>query len=227
MSTDLIQNNIGSLKREIVSTCNRSGRNPKDIKIIAASKYADSLQIKKASDAGIFDFGENRAEELIKKFEIIGNSVIWHFIGHLQGRKVRLVVPIVEIIHSVDKINTLEKINEIAFQNNKIQKILIELNISNEQSKYGMKKEELIAFIKNSREFKHIKIIGLMTMAPLTDDESIIRQVFKGLRDLMADINKTFNGIDLRELSMGMSNDYGIAIEEGSTMLRIGSSIFL
>jgi len=226
-SKDIYKRNLGILKDEINQACKLSGRNPCDILVVAASKYADSEQLKQVLELGINHFGENRAEELLRKFNVIGDKAIWHFIGHLQSRKVKIVVPLVEYIHSIDSLNTLEKVNEEAFKKNKIQKILVEINISGEDSKFGIYPESLGDFLKEAKDFSNIKISGLMTMAPLTDDFELIRTIFAKLRILMETFNKKFKSLNMKELSMGMSNDFKIAIEEGATMIRVGSSIFI
>jgi pyridoxal phosphate enzyme (YggS family) len=223
----IYKKNIDKLKKEIRETCLKAGRNPDEIRLIAASKYADARQIKQVLEYGINDFGENRADELIEKFNVIGDRVHWHFIGHLQSRKAKLVVPIVDCIHSIDKLSTLEKVNEEAQKQNKIQKVLLEINISGEESKFGMKPEEISVFLNEAIKFKNIKVRGFMTMAPLTDNTNLLRDVFRNLNYLLKYANSNFKDLGLRDLSMGMSNDFKIAIEEGATMLRIGSLIFL
>lgn len=222
-----IAKNISFLKEEIRTVCSRKCINPHNIKIIAASKYADAQQILDASKNGIKYFGENRAEELQKKQEIIKDRVIWHFIGHLQSRKTKIVVPIAELIHSIDSMKLLEKVNEAAFLSNKIQKVLLEINISQECSKFGLFPDEIDYFLKNSMNFTNISITGLMTMAPLTENFELIRKIFSDLRSMMEENKQRYPILPLNELSMGMSNDYKIAIQEGATMIRIGSLIFL
>lgn len=224
---DFYKKKIEILRSDIRKAALKSERSPDDVRIIAASKYADASQIEEVFKAGINDFGENRVEELLKKHEIIGDKVKWHFIGHLQGKKVKQVVPIVEYIHSIDKLSTLEKVNQVALENNKIQKLLIELNISGEQSKYGMPPDELNSFMDYFEKYRNVEASGLMTMTPLTDDLGMIRSIFKKLKNILIIISKSSNTINLKELSMGMSNDFKIAVEEGSTMVRIGSLIFL
>ena len=224
---DSYKKKIGHLKNEIKEAAIKSSRDPDDIKVIAASKYADVYQMEEVFHAGINDFGENRAEELLKKYEIIGDMVKWHFLGHLQRRKVKQVVPIAEYIHSIDRLSTIEHVNKAAFDSNKIQKVLVEINISGEQTKFGMPPDELNSFVGYLEKYRNIAAVGLMTIAPLTGDMELIRRVFKKLKKLMLDINKNIVNIDLKELSMGMSNDFKIAVEEGSTMVRIGSLIFL
>lgn len=222
---------IENLKSDIKDICSRAGRDADDIKIIAASKYTDARGITEALKLGIKDFGENRTDALAEKYAIVGNKVTWHFIGHLQSRKVKVAVSIAEYIHSCDSLEIIKAINNRAEAIGKVQKILLEINISKEESKYGLQPKELPVLFRNALEFKNISICGLMTMAPLCDDEVLIRKVFMDLRLLrdktVKEIRDCTDNITLKELSMGMSNDYKIAIEEGATMVRIGSLIFL
>jgi len=224
--SDRLRRNIDNLKKEIELTCKRIGRESRDITIVAAAKYASAGQVKSVYDLGIINFGENRADQLEEKYNAIKGGPVWHFIGHLQSRKIKIVVPLVEFIHSIDNISTLSKVNDEARKLDKIQKLLIEVNISGEQSKYGINQDNLHDFIEKSFNFKNIEIIGLMTVAPLTDDFGYLRDIFRRLKILRDKSNKDFKNIGLKELSMGMSNDYRVAIEEGATMIRIGSIIF-
>jgi PLP dependent protein len=221
---------IENLKSDIKEICGRTGRDSNDITIIAASKYTDAQGITEALESGIKNFGENRADALLEKFTLVGNKAVWHFIGHLQSRKAKAVVPIVEYIHSCDSLDIIKEINSHASIIGKLQKVLIEVNISGEESKYGLQPQELPRLIRDASGFKNIRICGLMTMAPLCDDAILIRQVFKNLRLLrdktVEEIRGRTGNLTLCELSMGMSNDYKIAIEEGATMVRIGSLIF-
>jgi len=219
--------NIRRLYEEIESECRASKRDPGDVLLIAASKYADASVVAEVAGLGVKDFGENRAEELVEKYKITGDSVNWHFIGHLQSRKVKLVVPLARYIHSVDSLRLAEKINSEAEKISKIQKILIEINITGEDTKFGIAPGQIWDFLQGVSLYKNISITGLMTMAPLTDDKALIRSTFSGLKKILADINKKYPFSGVKELSMGMSNDFKIAIEEGATMLRIGSLIFL
>ena len=223
---DRLRRNIDNLKKEIDAVCKKIGRDSRDIKIIAATKYASAGQVKSVYNMGIRNFGENRADQLEEKYNAIKGGPLWHFIGHLQSRKIKVVVPLVEFIHSIDNISTLNKINDEAKKLNKVQRLLAEVNISGEQSKYGMNPEDLHDFIEKSFDFKNISLEGLMTVAPLTDNFGYIREIFSRLRILRDRSIKDFKNIRLRELSMGMSNDYRVAIEEGATMIRIGSIIF-
>ncbi len=221
-----LKSNIINLKKEIENTCMRTGRSTGDITIIAATKYASPQQVKLIYDLGIKNFGENRADQLAEKYSVTKKDSIWHFIGHLQSRKIKTVVPLVEFIHSIDKISTLSKINGEAEKLNKRQKILIEVNISGEESKFGINPDDLYTFLKEALSFQNIEVAGLMTMAPLTDDFELIRGIFRKLRILRDKLREDFDNTELIELSMGMSNDYKVAIEEGATMVRIGSVIF-
>ena len=221
----MIAKNIAILRQKIEETCRKSGRNPDDVKLIAVSKYFGVDAIMEAKNCGLTDFGENRAQELTLKFEKLGNDVTWHMIGNLQKNKVKYVVNTAELIHSVDTQELLEEINYRAEKIGKIQKILLEVKTSEEKTKSGLETEsEIISLVKRCKELKNIELKGLMTMAPLTDDTNIIRKSFRDLRNLKDRINN--KEINLTELSMGMTSDFEIAIEEGATMLRIGSAIF-
>lgn len=221
----MIAENLSLLREKIKKSCERSGRNPNELKLIAVSKYFGLDAILEAKNLGLNDFGENRAQELTLKFEKLGNSVTWHFIGTLQKNKVKYVVNSAEYIHSVDSLELLEEINLRSHKINKVQKILLEVKTSEEQTKAGISsEEETFKLAIRSSELENIKLVGLMTMAPLTDNEMIIRKSFEDLRKLKDKINS--KGYNLTELSMGMTSDFEIAIEEGATMLRIGSAIF-
>lgn len=221
----MIAENIKSLQERIEKKCSEVNRDSGKIKLIAVSKTFGISDIQKVFDEGIRDFGENKAQELSDKYEELGNKITWHFIGHLQRNKVRFVVPAADFIHSVDSLQLASEINKYAARNNKIQKILLQVKTSNEESKSGVEsKSELIDLARYCLDFSNVQAVGLMTIAPFTDDGQIIRQSFRQLRKLKDDLNA--DGINLEELSMGMTSDFETAIEEGATMLRIGSAIF-
>ena len=221
----MIAENIKSLQLRIEQKCTEVNRKRSEIKLIAVSKTFGVDEIEKVYDEGLRDFGENKAQELSAKYEILGDKITWHYIGHLQRNKVRNVVPAAAYIHSVDSLQLASEINKYAVRNNKIQKILLQVKTSEEESKFGIEnKSELIDLAGYCREYSNVQVEGLMTIAPLTEDEELIRQSFRQLRKLKDELNS--QGFDLKELSMGMTSDYGIAIEEGATMLRIGSAIF-
>lgn len=221
----MIKKNVQIIKEKIAEICDNSERNQKEITLIAVSKTNPLSVIEDAYSAGIIDFGENKAQELRDKSKLVESNFNWHFIGHLQTNKVKYVIDSAEYIHSVDTIKLASAIDSKASSINKIQKILIEVNTSGESSKFGIHDfENLKNFIEECNSYSNIEVKGLMTMAPYTSDENIIRKCFSELRDMKEKLNNQWNNIS--ELSMGMTNDYKIAIEEGSTMLRIGTAIF-
>ena len=222
----MIADNIKLVREKIESKCVEIGRNSKKIKLIAVSKNFGPDDITAAFDNGISDFGENKAQELNSKFEVLGNKMTWHFIGHLQKNKVKFAIRSAEYIHSVDSLSLADEINKKAEQINKVQKILLQVKTSDEETKSGVENEdEIFSLVDSSNRLKNIELIGLMTIAPFTDNEEEIRKSFRYLRKLRDDLNtKGFKNIN--ELSMGMTSDFEIAIEEGATMLRIGSAIF-
>ena len=221
----MIAENIKHLNERIAAKCLEFKRNPEEIRLIAVSKFFGIDAINETRRLGIADFGENKAQELRDKYEILGDKVTWHFIGALQRNKVKYAVKATSYIHSVDSQILADEVNKEAKKLNKVQNILLEVNTSSEESKSGLtEKEEVINLVKHCSSLQNIKLIGLMTVAPFTDDTKIIRKSFADLRNLKDEINQI--GFDLKELSMGMTNDFEIAIEEGATMLRIGSAIF-
>ncbi|MDF1611814.1 YggS family pyridoxal phosphate-dependent enzyme [Stygiobacter electus] len=221
----MLEKNIKIVWDKISNACFKCGRNVSELRLIAVSKTQPSDLILEAIKLGLNNFGENKAQELKQKAEQINFDVIWHFIGHLQTNKVKYIINHAEFIHSVDSIKLAEEINSKAEKINKRQKILLEVKTSEEESKFGLQSENdvfnLLEFCKSKA---NIEVVGLMTMAPFTDNEKIIRKSFSSLRLLKEKINSF--GYNLTELSMGMTNDFEIAIEEGSTMLRIGTAIF-
>ena len=221
-----IASNLKKIKEDIRVSCEKIGRDPSGVKIVAATKYADIDQINILIGLGITDLGENKADDLLSKSKKADNEPVWHFIGHLQSNKISKVVPVAQYIHSIDSIETLSKTNRFAGSIGKIQKVLIEVNISGEETKFGIKKDELNNFIMNALKYDNIKVCGLMTMAPQIDDNEYIRNIFCSLRNILNDMNGHFKNLNLTELSMGMSGDYRIAVEEGATFIRIGSAIF-
>ncbi|QIZ07373.1 YggS family pyridoxal phosphate-dependent enzyme [Priestia megaterium] len=211
------------IKQQIIETCLRVERDPEEVKVIGVTKYVSTERAIEALQAGIINLGENRDEGLLHKWEVLKDKPNWHYIGSLQTRKVKNIINIVEYIHSLDRISLAEEINKRAEQK---VKCLVQVNVSGEESKHGLSPEDAIVFIKSLRKFERISVEGLMTMAPLTDDEDQIRECFRKLRELRDQVQAlNLNYAPCTELSMGMSNDYVIAIEEGSTMVRIGTAL--
>ncbi len=221
----MISENLQIIKEKIAKTCNFCGRNPAEITLIAVSKTRPAAEIRELFDAGHLDFGENKAQELKLKAESLSLPLSWHMIGHLQSNKVKYIIEHAEFIHSVDSLKLAEEINLRASKLNKVQKILLEVNTSGEESKFGLNdKNDILSIAKFCADSGSLKLCGLMTMAPYTDDQKVIRDCFKGAKGLF-DMLKA-EGFPVTELSMGMTNDFETAIEEGATMIRIGTAIF-
>lgn len=221
----MIADNLQRLQEKIYSACKASGREPNVVKLVAVSKYFGIKAITEAAGLGVTDFGENKAQELRDKYNILGDKLTWHFIGTLQRNKVKYVVNCSSLIHSVDSEPLLDEIDKQAEKNEKIQKVLLEVKTSEEETKSGVENDDkVLKLAKHCGTLKNVELIGLMTMAPFTDDETLIRKSFSGLRKLKDKLNQ--QGFNLTELSMGMTSDFEIAISEGSTIVRIGSAIF-
>lgn len=221
----MIHDNINRLQQKIDEICRKCGRNSSEILLIAVSKNNPISAIEEVQKCGLLHFGENKAQELRDKSEIKSEGIFWHFIGHLQTNKVKYAVKSAEMIHSVDSEKVLDEINKRAEAENKIQKILFEVNTSDESNKYGVRDfNSLKKLVDEADKMSNVKPIGLMTMAPYTDDKKNIRDCFVQLREWKEELSRI--GHNLTELSMGMTNDFDIAIEEGSTIIRIGTAIF-
>lgn len=218
-----VTENLQHIEENILQACQRSGRNRKEVKVIAVTKYVSIERASEALKAGIFDLGENRDEGLLAKFEVLKDKPVWHYIGSLQTRKVRNIIDKVTYIHSLDRLSLAEEIQKRALAP---VNCLVQVNVSGEESKHGLAPEAVLDFVRKAAALDKVTIAGLMTMAPFTDDENIIRNCFKQLKDLQAVIQQAkIDGAACLELSMGMSNDYEIAIEEGATMIRIGTAL--
>ncbi|NRD78797.1 YggS family pyridoxal phosphate-dependent enzyme [Bacillus sp. BRMEA1] len=218
-----VKEKLERIQQQINNACLNVHRNPEDVKLIAVTKYVSVERAQEALNSGIHDLGENRDEELLKKWEVLQDKPVWHFIGTLQSRKVKNVIDKVEYIHSLDRLSLAEEINKRA---DRIIKCLVQVNVSGEESKHGLTPEEAIEFIKKLEGFPNINVAGLMTMAPLTDDEQLLRSCFRRLRELRDQVQALhYQYAPCTELSMGMSNDFILAIEEGATMVRIGTAL--
>jgi PLP dependent protein len=218
-----VAENLIHISQQIKSACHKVNRTPDEVKLIAVTKYVSIDRANEALEAGIINLGENRDEGLLKKWEVLGDKPLWHFIGTLQTRKVKSIIDKVEYIHSLDRISLAEEINKRAV---KKMKCLLQVNVSQEESKHGLDPRAVLDFIKDLRPYENISIEGLMTMAPFTDDEEQLRTCFRKLKELRDQIkNCNFDYAPCTELSMGMSNDFEIAIEEGATMIRIGTAL--
>ncbi len=222
----IISKNLEIIKNNIEKACIKANRKIEDIEIIGVTKTTDAERINILKELGITTFGENKAQELLEKYNIIDN-VSWHFIGNLQTNKVKYIIDKVSLIHSVNSLKLLEEINKRAFNNNINMPVLLEINIANEPSKCGLLEKDLPYIIENIEKFKNITLNGLMCVAPFVENPEQNAQYFRKMRKLFVDIQqKNKDNIYMKYLSMGMTNDYQIAIEEGSNMIRIGTGIF-
>lgn len=207
--------------------CIRSNRKETEVTLIAVSKTKPIPMIEQAYSLGIRDFGENKVQELVHKREQLPDDIRWHMIGHLQKNKVKYIAPFVYLIHSVDSVSLAQEIDKQAQKNNRIISILIEVNIGEEESKFGVKADQTEKLIREISLFSHIKICGLMCVPPIINDNSDNRKYFRMLKQLSVDIEaKNIDNVDMSILSMGMTDDYKIAIEEGSTYIRVGTGLF-
>lgn len=197
-----------------------------EVKLIAVSKTVDMPEIKQIYDLGIRDFGENKPQELARKSQELTDAN-WHQIGTLQKNKVKYIIDRVRLIHSVDSLSLAQEIDKRAKQLDITINCLLQINISHEESKHGIEEKDVIEFVKNLQQYKNISLIGLMGMAPYESDKEKTRPYFQRMKEIISDVNsKKIYGSELTELSMGMSNDFQISIEEGATMVRVGTSIF-
>ncbi|MCS7215121.1 MAG: YggS family pyridoxal phosphate-dependent enzyme [Thermodesulfovibrio sp.] len=232
MYYSMLSERISSIFKKLTYSALRTGRNPEEIKLIAVTKSQSIDKIKEASQLGLRVFGENRVQEAKAKIEELRNfidqwkmNIEWHMIGHLQSNKVKDAVKLFTMIHSLDSEKLAILINKEAEKINKIQRVLIQVKLSEEESKYGVKEEEVERLIESCLNLKNIKVEGLMTIPPYFENPEDVRIYFRRLRKIRDELNK--KGYDfIKELSMGMSNDFEVAIEEGSTMVRIGTAIF-
>lgn len=221
----MLEDNYRKVKEKIEYKCLETGRSIDEITLVAVSKTKPFGAILEALNLGIINFGENKAQELKQKSEMCNDKLNWHFIGHLQSNKAKEVVPVTELIHSADSEKLVKEINKRAGNIGKVQNILIEVNTSEEEAKYGLRNyEDVRNLAEYCRLLTNINLKGLMTMAPFTENEEIIRKSFRSLKDIFIKLNN--EGFNLVDLSMGMTNDFEIAIEEGATILRIGTAIF-
>ncbi len=223
-----IKENLERVKQNIANAAIKAGKKPEDIVLVMATKTVEPERIREAIKADGRIIGENKVQEALKKYEVLkGEGTEWHFIGHLQTNKVKDVLKFADMIHSVDRLSLVEKLDQRLQQESRSLDILVQVNTSHEESKYGVAPEEAISLVKQTARYDTLKIHGLMTIGLFTKDEVKIRKCFKVLKEIYDTIIK--DGIDrvhMKYLSMGMSGDYQIAIEEGANMVRIGTAIF-
>lgn len=219
-----------NIQKNISQTALKFGRNPADILALAVSKTHSADMLINAISAGITAFAENYVQEFVEKYEAIRDNSpvqpVWHYIGHLQTNKVKYIAPFVTMIHSVDSLHLAQEIQKQALKNNRIIDILLQVNTSGEESKSGCEPEELISIAEEIAVLPNLKINGLMTIGTFSEDEVLIRREFRLLRSIKEKLANLHPELDLKHLSMGMTHDYPIAIEEGATIVRIGTAIF-
>ena len=223
----MIKENLQEVERRICEACKRSGRDRSEVQLIAVSKTKPVSMIEEAYAEGIRRFGENKPQELRDKYEEMEKDIKWHMIGHLQRNKVKYIVGQVALIHSVDSYRLAEEINIQAKKKNIIIPILVEVNIAHEESKFGISEEDAIQLVEEIAELENVRIKGLMTIAPYVENAEDNRLYFRKIKDLSVDIAaKNIDNVSMEILSMGMTGDYEVAIEEGATMVRVGTGIF-
>ena len=223
----MILDNIKQVEENIIKSCEKVGRDPKEVTLIAVSKTKPYTAIEEALPSGVLDYGENKVQELTEKYEILPKDIRWHMIGHLQRNKVKYLVGKVELIHSVDSLRLANQIETEFAKKNEIANILIEVNMANEESKFGVTSETTEQLVREISKLEHVRIKGLMTIAPYTDNPETNREYFRNMKKLSVDITeKNIDNVSMNVLSMGMTGDYQVAIEEGATMVRVGTGIF-
>lgn len=222
----LVQNVI-EVEKNIQAACKRAKRAREEVTLIAVSKTKPVSDIEEVLTTGILDYGENKVQELTDKYEVLPKDIRWHMIGHLQRNKVKYLMGKVTMIHSVDSLRLAEQIEHEAAKADTIVSVLIEVNVAQEESKFGTTCSDAIALVEAAAKLPHLKIKGLMTIAPFTENPEENRIYFRKLKQLSVDIkSKNIDNVDMDELSMGMTGDYEVAIEEGATMVRVGTGIF-
>lgn len=219
--------NLAAIQERIRAAAERSGRRPEDILLVAVSKTVPADAIEAALQKKVCCFGENRVQDLLEKYDILGERCKWHFIGRLQTNKVKYIIDKVDLIHSLDRMELAEELQKRAHAANRIMNCLVQVNISGEETKAGVEPAELIPFLRKVSMFENVRIKGFMTIAPAADNPEDIRWVFRSLKKIAVDMEwERIDNIAVQYLSMGMSHDFETAIEEGANIVRIGSSIF-
>ena len=223
----MIQINLNGVEQNIITACEKSGRNREEITLIAVSKTKPVSLLEEAYGAGVRNFGENKVQEMCEKYEVMEKDIKWHMIGHLQTNKVKYLIGKSALIHSVDSYKLACEIEKQAAKHDCIMDVLIEVNIAEEESKFGLAEDEVIHMVKQIAELPHVRIKGLMTVAPYVVDSEENRPFFRKIKQLSVDINnQNIDNVSMNILSMGMTGDYMVAIEEGATMVRVGTGIF-
>ena len=222
----MLYENYEKVVENVKNACARSGRDFQDVTIIAVSKTKPLSDVEELLAHGVTEFGENKVQEMVDKYEHVSKPVNWHLIGHLQTNKVKYIVDKACLIHSVDSVHLAKEIEKEAAKKDVIAKVLIEVNIAQEESKFGIREDEVYSLIDAVKDMPHVHVMGLMTIAPFVENPEENRIYFRKMHQLLLDIkSKCIDNVDMNVLSMGMTNDYEIAVEEGATMIRVGTAI--
>lgn len=225
--SDWIAEQLQNVESRIQAACKRAGRSRDEVTLIAVSKTKPAELLQAAYDAGSRDFGENKVQEMCDKMDVLAPDIRWHMIGHLQTNKVKYIVGRTALIHSVDSLHLAQEIEKQAAKKDVIVPVLIEVNIAQEESKFGIHRDETLSLVRAVSGLPHIRVQGLMTIAPFVEQPEDNRLYFRGIRQLSVDIAKeNIDNVSMKCLSMGMTGDYEVAIEEGATMVRVGTGIF-
>ena len=223
----MLKENYRNVQENIQRACEKVNRSVDEVTLISVSKTKPLSMLQEAYDCGAREYGENKVQEMTEKEGQLPKDIHWHMIGHLQANKVKYIAPYVHLIHSVDSLKLAQEINRQGEKCNRSIPILIEVNIAEEESKFGIKKDETISLVREISKLPHVAIKGLMTIAPFVDDPEDNRVYFRGIKELSVDIaNENIDNVCMDVLSMGMTGDYMVAIEEGATMVRVGTGIF-
>jgi PLP dependent protein len=222
-----VSENFKAVRNRIAAAARRAGRDPSAIRLVTVTKTVDLGRIREATAAGAAILGENRVQEAKEKIEALGRIASWHLIGHLQTNKAKYAVKLFDLIHSVDNLELAMEIDKQAAKNGKMQDVLIEVSIAGEAAKAGVSIGDTVRLVREAAGLKHIRVLGLMTMPPLSNDPEDSRPYFRRLRDLASAVRtEGIARISMNELSMGMSGDFEVAVEEGATLVRVGTAIF-
>lgn len=223
----MVKENLIQVRENIAKACNKAGRSPEEVTLISVSKTKPVSMLEEAYAAGSRDFGENKVQEIIDKYPLLPDDIRWHMIGHLQRNKVKYIIDKAAFIHSVDSLRLAQEISSQAEKKQVDVDILVEVNIAQEESKFGISREETLQLVEEISHLPHIHVKGLMTIAPFVTNPEDNREYFREIRKLSVDIEKkNIDNVSMSVLSMGMTGDYMVAIEEGATMVRVGTGIF-
>ena len=223
----MLKDQLQEVEKRIQAACDRAGRKREEVTLIAVSKTKPVETLQEAYDLGVRIFGENKVQELTAKYEALPKDIHWHMIGHMQRNKVKYIIDKVSMVHSVDSVRLAEAIEKEAAKKDIFMPVLIEVNVAGEESKFGLSVEEVLPFLEEISSYEHLQVKGLMTIAPFVANPEENREVFQKLKKLSVDIAaKNINNVNMSVLSMGMTNDYQVAVEEGATMVRVGTGIF-